>query len=143
MSGTRTFSVRRAFAHARRQINFLLRLRYFSVSTTCIAENARTVFRSNFAIIPPTLAFTPPARACLFVVVVSCLQQTWSMLSYPTTSHSPPPPTMLPQLVLTTKGFPSFFFIAISQFTSTCFVISVLRVTGHVKVRRLRPRQSA
>lgn len=38
------------------------------------------------------------------------------------------------QLVLTSKGFPSYFFIAISQFTSTCLVVNVLRLTGHVQV---------
>ncbi len=32
-------------------------------------------------------------------------------------------------------GFSSFYFIAVSQFTSTCLVVSVLRITGHVKVR--------
>lgn len=38
------------------------------------------------------------------------------------------------QLVLTSKEFPSFFFIAVSQFTSTCLVVSLLRLTGHIKV---------
>lgn len=56
----------------------------------------------------------------------------------------PPPPSSIClacrarhiyQLVLTTKEFPSFFFIAISQFTSTCLVLSLLNVTGHIKVR--------
>lgn len=53
-----------------------------------------------------------------------------------TPSHPAPltPTVMFPQLVLTSKGFPSFLFIATSQFTSTCLVISVLRITGHVKV---------
>ncbi|CAM9335917.1 unnamed protein product, partial [Pylaiella littoralis] len=41
------------------------------------------------------------------------------------------------KLVLTTKEFPSFFFIAISQFTSTCLVLSLLNVTGHIKIARL------
>ncbi|CAM9172120.1 unnamed protein product [Ectocarpus sp. 6 AP-2014] len=40
------------------------------------------------------------------------------------------------KLVLTSKGFPSFFFIAISQFTSTCLVVNVLRLTGHVQLAR-------
>eukprot|EP00904_Undaria_pinnatifida_P012188 jgi/Undpi1/809/HiC_scaffold_10.g04273.m1 len=41
---------------------------------------------------------------------------------------------MFSQLVLTAMEFPSFFFIALSQFTSTCFVISVLRVLGYIKL---------
>eukprot|EP00903_Cladosiphon_okamuranus_P008976 g8587.t1 len=78
---------------------------------------------------------------------------------FPTTKPAPaaegPPPTLLEQafaalfyaassllvifvnkLVLTTKEFPSFFFIAVSQFTSTCLVVSLARVTGHVKLAR-------
>lgn len=50
----------------------------------------------------------------------------------------PPPHTLFgqrDQIVLTTMGFPSFYFIAVSQFTSTCLVVSILRITGHVKVR--------
>ncbi|CAM9422346.1 unnamed protein product [Laminaria digitata] len=41
---------------------------------------------------------------------------------------------MFPQLVLTTLEFPSFFFIALSQFTSTVFVVSMLRIMGYVKL---------
>ncbi|CAM9834973.1 unnamed protein product [Ascophyllum nodosum] len=40
------------------------------------------------------------------------------------------------KLVLTAMEFPSFFFIAISQFTSTCFVISVLRITRKIKIAK-------
>lgn len=46
---------------------------------------------------------------------------------------------MFSQLVLTAMEFPSFFFIALSQFTSTCFVISVLRVLGYIKVSAFSP----
>eukprot|EP00752_Nemacystus_decipiens_P007301 g6532.t1 len=73
----------------------------------------------------------------------------------PSAADVAPPPTLLEQacaalfyavasllvifvnkLVLTSWGFPSFFFIAVSQFTSTCLVLSLARLTGHVKLAR-------
>lgn len=69
---------------------------------------------------------------------------SYAYIVQPTTSPAVPPiasafpraPGKQHQLVLTSKGFPSFFFIALSQFTSTCLVVSLARLTGHVKVRQ-------